>query len=82
MLIPNAMFYEFLPVGFESYDEICTIDELEMGKEYEIVTTNFGGFYRYRMKDVVRVIGFKDKNPIIEYLYRLDQYLSLTGEKN
>ena len=81
MLIPDSMFYEFLPLNFESYDEICTIDELEVGKKYEIVNTNLSGFYRYRMKDIIKVIGKKNETPIIEFLYRLDQCLSLTGEK-
>lgn len=81
MLIPDSMFYEFLPLNFKSYDEICTIDELEVGKDYEIVTTNLSGFYRYRMKDIIRVIGKKNETPIVEFLYRLDQCLSLTGEK-
>ncbi|MCQ2965046.1 MAG: GH3 auxin-responsive promoter family protein, partial [archaeon] len=81
MLIPDSMFYEFLPLNFKSYNEICTIDELEVGKKYEIVTTNLSGFYRYRMKDIIKVIGKKNETPIIEFAYRLDQCLSLTGEK-
>ena len=28
------------------------MDELEIGKKYELVITNLSGFYRYRMKDV------------------------------
>ena len=82
ILIPDSMFYEFLPLDAEGdFSKVITLDKLEEGKEYEVITTNLSGFYRYRMKDVVRCIGKYDETPIIEYLYRLDQCLSLTGEK-
>ena len=82
MLIPDSMFYEFLPLDADGdYSKIVTLDKLEEGKEYEIITTNLSGFYRYRIKDVVRCIGRYNDTPIIEFLYRLDQCLCLTGEK-
>ena len=82
ILIPDSMFYEFLPIDAEGdYSKVVTLDKLEVGKEYEVITTNLSGFYRYRMKDVIRCIGRYDETPVIEFLYRLDQYLSLTGEK-
>lgn len=82
ILIPDSMFYEFLPLDAEGdYSKVVTLDKLEVGKEYEVITTNLSGFYRYRMKDVIRCIGRYDETPIIEFLYRLDQCLSLTGEK-
>lgn len=82
IIIPDSMFYEFLPLEAEGdFSKIVTLDKLEEGKEYEVITTNLSGFYRYRMKDVVRCIGKYDETPILEYLYRLDQFLSLVGEK-
>ena len=82
VLIPDSMFYEFLPLDAKGdYSKIVTLDKLEEGKEYEIITTNLSGFYRYRIKDVIRCIGKYNNTPKIEYLYRLDQCLSLTGEK-
>ena len=82
ILIPDSMFYEFLPLEADGdYSKIVTMDKLEEGKEYEIITTNLSGFYRYRIKDVVRCIGRYNDTPIIEFLYRLDQCLCLTGEK-
>lgn len=82
ILIPDSMFYEFLPLDAEGdYSKIVTLDELEEGKDYEVITTNLSGFYRYRMKDVVRCNGIYNNTPKIEFLYRLDQCLSLTGEK-
>ena len=82
MLIPDSMFYEFLPLkNYGDYTKIVTLDQLEDGKEYEVITTNLSGFYRYRMKDVIRCIGRHNNTPMIEFLYRLDQCLSLAGEK-
>ncbi|CAA6665891.1 unnamed protein product [Spirodela intermedia] len=31
------------------------LEEIEVGKEYEIIITNFAGLYRYRLGDVVRL---------------------------
>lgn len=82
VLIPDDMFYEFLPVDAENdYSKVVTLDKLEIGKDYEVITTNVSGFYRYRMKDVVRCVGYYNNTPMIEFLYRLDQCLSLMGEK-
>ena len=82
MLIPDSMFYEFLPLDAGSdFSKIVTLDKLEEGGEYEIITTNLSGFYRYRMKDIVRCTGRYNNTPTIEFLYRRDQCLSLTGEK-
>lgn len=82
VLIPDSMFYEFLPLDADGdFSKVVTLDKLEEGKDYEVITTNLAGFYRYRMKDVVRCIGWYNNTPMIEFLYRLDQCLSLTGEK-
>ena len=81
ILIPDSMFFEFRPLDDKDFNNIVTLDKLEAGKEYEVITTNLSGFYRYRMKDVVRCTGFHKNTPKIEYLYRLDQCLCLTGEK-
>ena len=82
ILIPDSMFFEFLPLDANGdFSKTVTLDELEVGKDYEVITTNLSGFYRYRMKDVIRCTGHYKQSPTIEYLYRLDQCLSLTGEK-
>ncbi|WKY47086.1 GH3 auxin-responsive promoter family protein [Eubacteriaceae bacterium ES3] len=81
-LIPDSAFYEFIPVG-EDADPLktLTLDELEVGKDYEIVLTNTSGFYRYRIKDVIRVVGWNKKSPKIQFVYRLNQMVSIAGEK-
>lgn len=81
ILIPDGVFYEFLPLDSENLSDIKTLDEVEVGKEYELVVTNLSGFYRYRMRDAVRVTGIFNETPIVEFLYRIDQNISLLGEK-
>ncbi|HAG04152.1 MAG TPA: hypothetical protein DCG28_01820 [Lachnospiraceae bacterium] len=79
-LIPNSLFYEFLPLEEENSQPV-TMDKLEIGKEYELVITNHSGFYRYRMKDVILVTGVHNRLPLVEFRYRIDKTVSLMGEK-
>lgn len=81
ILIPDSVFFEFLPLDCNDFSEIKTLDQVEVGKDYELVVTNLSGFYRYRMRDAVRVTGMFNGTPIIEFLYRIDQNISLLGEK-
>ena len=57
------------------------LDQLEVGREYELVVTNLSGFYRYRIGDVIRVTGFHNKCPMIVFSYRKKQLVSMYGEK-
>ena len=84
VLIPDSAFYEFIPVDQEEGEDpekTLTMEQLETGKDYEIVLTNTSGFYRYRIKDVVRVVGWYKKCPKIQFVYRLNQMVSIAGEK-
>ena len=87
-LIPGSCFYEFIPTDVDALDakesenpQTLLIDELEDGKEYELVITNQSGFYRYRMGDVVRVVGFYNEAPMVEFRYRKKNIVSIAGEK-
>lgn len=80
MLVPNSMFYEFLPLGSDNFNDIITLDKLEVGKKYEVITTNLSGFYRYRMRDAIEVTGMKNNTPTIKFLYRIDQSINFAGE--
>jgi hypothetical protein len=79
-LIPDSLFYEFLPVDEEGAKPV-TMDRLEVGKSYELLITTHSGFYRYRMKDVLLVTGFHNATPLVELQYRIDKTVSLMGEK-
>ena len=55
--------------------------ELSVGADYELVITNLGGLCRYRIGDVVKVVGFHKNGPLVEFQYRIGQLLNLRGEK-
>jgi hypothetical protein len=81
VILPQNGFYEFRPIDQEGYDNLLTIKDLEVGKEYEIILTNMSGFYRYRIMDVVKVTGYYNQSPMITFQYRLNQIANISGEK-
>ena len=81
VLLPKSCLFEFLPVDAPAGTKTLLMDELEVGKDYEVIITNLAGLYRYRMYDVVRVTGFYQKTPKVEFLYRSNLVLNITGEK-
>ena len=74
-LIFNGGFYEFLEI--DENNKPLLMNELEIGKEYEIIVTNFAGLYRYKLQDVVKVVGYEGKVPIIQFAYRKNQLVNL-----
>ena len=81
-LLPDSMFYEFLPLDAgDDFSQIVTMADVEVGKDYEVITTNLSGFYRYRMRDAVRITGKYNNVPTIQFLFRIDQTVSIMGEK-
>ena len=80
-LVPPSVFYEFLPIeAGDDFSKIVTMDQLEEGKDYEIIMTNLSGLYRYRMRDCIRVTGFLNKLPLIRFQYRIEQTLDIMGD--
>ena len=79
-VIPDTTFYEFIPIDSKE-NEILLIDEIKLGGIYEIVITNYAGLYRYRLGDVVKVVGFYNNTPTLEFLYRKNQVLNMVSEK-
>lgn len=81
LLLADSCYYEFIDAEADDAEHTLSLDELKVGKEYEIVITNRSGFYRYRFKDIIRVLGYYDNCPIINFVYRRGQLLNVTGEK-
>ncbi len=77
----NTMFLEFLPLGEEDPSKTCTLTEVEIGKEYEVILTTMSGLYRYRTRDAIRFVKMYNNLPTMEYLYRIDMCVNLNGEK-
>ena len=72
-------------VEFRSYDtdeeEYFLPQELKVGELYEPLITNFCGLYRYRMGDLIKVIGFQGEYPLFEVLGRINMSISVAGER-
>ncbi|PIN13876.1 hypothetical protein CDL12_13481 [Handroanthus impetiginosus] len=86
---PNVGYFEFIPLEKGSNDvELCGestplgLTEVEIGKEYEVVVTNFAGLYRYRLGDVVKVKGFHNSTPELQFVCRRNLLLNINVDKN
>ena len=83
-LLVDSCFYEFIPAEAESdinERAILTLDQLEQGKKYEVLITTQAGLYRYHLKDVIEVRGFRGNCPLISFVYRKGQLFNVAGEK-
>jgi len=83
ILQPSYIFFEFIPEEeyFSEKRSVLTADRLELGGRYSIVITGYNGLYRYDMKDIVEVVGFYNRSPIIAFLHKAGNVVSYTGEK-
>ncbi|KAF3681717.1 Indole-3-acetic acid-amido synthetase GH3.6 [Capsicum annuum] len=90
-LIPTMGFFEFLPVAREDegpekskpYDKNDLVDlvDVKLGHEYELVVTTYAGLYRYRVGDILKVAGFKNKAPQFHFVCRKNVALSIDSDK-
>ncbi|KAH6767356.1 Auxin-responsive GH3 family protein [Perilla frutescens var. hirtella] len=83
-VLPNIGYFEFIPLD-SSCPERTTyvgLTEVEVGKEYEVVTTSFAGLYRYRLGDVVKVTGFHNTTPELQFVCRRNLVLTINLDKN
>ena len=79
-LLTDSCFYEFIPIGAPD-SEAVTLDGVKTGEKYELLITTQAGLYRYRLKDVIEVRGFRGKCPLISFVYRKGQLFNIAGEK-
>ena len=82
VIAAGAGFIEFLPLSAgDDFSRCLTADSLEPGEKYEIIITNFAGYYRCRMSDVVEVVSLYNSTPTVKFLYRRNRTVNLCGEK-
>lgn len=83
VLAIDSHYYEFIAEEEinDANPEIKLADQLEEGRNYYILFTTSAGLYRYNLQDVVRVTGFHNRTPVIEFQYRGGNVSSFTGEK-
>jgi hypothetical protein len=88
MTVPLIAAQGFVPVLDEVFFEFETsagamlrLHELAIGDEYQIIISQKGGLYRYRMGDRVKVTHFYQQTPCLEFLGREVGISDLVGEK-
>ncbi len=79
----TSNFLEFIPAEErESPDPpVLRAHEIEVGREYFLISTNFSGLWRYDIDDRVRVTAKYGQSPVFEFMSRGAQTTSITGEK-
>ena len=65
VLIPDSVFYEFKPKEASNYDTLLTLDQLEIGRSYEMVVSTLAGLYRYKTYKNVLVVGRYHDTPTV-----------------
>ncbi|MBW4632796.1 MAG: GH3 auxin-responsive promoter family protein [Iphinoe sp. HA4291-MV1] len=83
VLAIESSFFEFIPEDQWEAEHPKTLlaTEVKAGERYRILITNYGGFYRYDIGDVVEVVGFYETAPLIVFRYRRGGFVSSTTEK-
>lgn len=83
VLAIESSFFEFIPEDQWEAEHPKTLlaTEVKVGESYRILITNYGGFYRYDVGDVVEVVGFYNTAPLIVFRYRRGGFVSATTEK-
>uniref|UniRef100_A0A1U7WMR4 Jasmonic acid-amido synthetase JAR1-like n=3 Tax=Nicotiana sylvestris TaxID=4096 RepID=A0A1U7WMR4_NICSY len=86
-VLPIIAYFEFIPLGenlngMEKANSPVGLTEVKLGEEYEILITNFAGLYRYRLGDVVKVKGFHNGTPELQFVCRRNLLLSINIDKN
>ena len=86
-LAVRSHFFEFI----ERNSASCSADfsgcrtslahELEQGGRYSVVLTTGGGLYRYRLGDLVEVVGFHRQLPLLRFVAKEDDVSDVAGEK-
>jgi hypothetical protein len=75
-LAVTSHFFEFL----DEHGEVRLAHQLERGRRYEVVVSNGGGLWRYRLGDVVECTGHVGNTPSLRFVGRA-RVSDLRGEK-
>lgn len=83
MLAIRSHFYEFIPEAEiqSANPTVLLADELTIGANYYILFSTSSGLYRYNINDVVKVTGFHNRTPLLEFQYKGGNIFSFSGEK-
>jgi hypothetical protein len=83
VLAVDCGFFEFVPPDQWEAEQPHTLlaSEVKLGVQYRLLVTSYAGLYRYDIGDVVEVVGFYEKVPLIVFQHRRGGLLSATTEK-
>ncbi|AES82769.2 putative GH3 family protein [Medicago truncatula] len=89
-VLPQIGYFEFIPLTqLENENTFLCVNpqpvgltEVKVGEEYEIVMTTPTGLYRYRLGDVVKVMGFHNSTPELKFIRRSSLLLNINIDKN
>ncbi|KAF8400092.1 hypothetical protein HHK36_015967 [Tetracentron sinense] len=65
----------------EADQEAVDLVEVKLGHCYELVVTTFTGLYRYRVGDILEVMGFHNNAPQFRFVQRRNVVLSVDTDK-
>jgi hypothetical protein len=76
-------YFEFIPEaeGDSPQPTVLGAHEVREGGTYFILLTTAFGLYRYHIYDLVRVTGFYNGTPLVEFLSKGAHIANITGEK-
>ncbi len=77
---PLALLSTFIELLDES-GRVFGAHEVETGGVYEVVVTTAAGLYRYRLGDLVEVVGRLGATPSVRFVGRADRVVDRVGEK-
>jgi hypothetical protein len=82
LLALRSHFFEFVPENeLGSGKRPLLAEELKLGESYYILFTTSGGLYRYNINDIVKVAGWHNRAPLLEFQHKGGNISSFTGEK-
>ncbi len=79
----TSHYFEFIPEEEKDSPQptVLAAHEVLEGRNYYILPTTAYGLYRYDIHDVVRVTGFHNRTPLVEFLSKGAHFANVTGEK-
>lgn len=78
VLAARSAFFEFMK---PDSDKVFLAHELETQQVYSLIITTFGGLFRYRLRDLVKLEGFYHNFPCFSFTGKEDMVSDLCGEK-
>jgi hypothetical protein len=82
-LFGHKIYFEFIHESEldKPNPKISQMYEVRQGERYAMLVTTSAGLYRYNMNDLLKINGWHNQFPKIEFIQKINGTISLTGEK-